>query len=240
MHRLPDVSFVVPLKDDPLIDRLLSCLSKQTMNDFELLIVDASENHDCSEIVEKWDFDHKIIKAKGGRGTARNIGAKIARGEALAFVDADVIVPPNFADVVARGFSENEELVAMGFPVYPTKSNKISDPIYRILRFLDERSYWFGRPRIPTTCAAYRRSIFEKRFFTDLIGEDVLFSADILKFGKAAFAKGVKVYEEPRRWVNEIQFLSGLLHYYPSYIITLVILSGLHSFLMPKQEYDHY
>lgn len=235
MQRL---SFVVPLKDDPLVDRLLGSLSRQTARDFEVVIIDSSDGNSCNKALERWasHLDTQVVSAKGGRGTARNIGAKLAKGEVLAFVDADVYLPHTFAERMLKLFGNDPRLVAVGFPIYPTKVNKVSQLVYRVLRFLDERSYHYGKPRIPTTCAVYRRSVFDSRFFTDLIGEDVLFSADILRFGTAAYAKQIRVFEEPRRWEKGSRILSSLWHYFPSYVISFLIVTGLHNFLMPKQE----
>jgi glycosyltransferase involved in cell wall biosynthesis len=232
------ISFIVPHKDDPLIDRLLGFLDGQTFKDFEVIIVDASDTDAISQVVSKWSRSLKIrvVRAKGGRGTARNVGAKIARAEVLVFADADVVLPHVFAGDLMRLFNADPGLVAVGFPIYPTKLNKISYMVYRTLRFLDGFSYLYGKPRIPTTCAAYRRSIFEFRSFTDLIGEDVLFSADIMKYGRAVFAKHIKVYEEPRRWEQNTRILDSLGHYFPSYVINFLVILGLHNRLLPKQE----
>lgn len=232
------VSFVIPHKDDPLIDRLFGFLNKQTFKDFEIVIVDASEGDMLLRTVEKWDksLRIKVMRADCGRGTARNLGARFAKEDILVFVDADVVLPPNFVEELTSLFGANPGLVATGFPIYPTKLNKISYLVYRTLRFLDEFSFHYGKPRIPTTCAAYHRSIFESRFFTDFIGEDVLFSADIMKYGKALFAKHIRVYEEPRRWEDNTRILDSLRHYFPSYVINFLIILGLHNRLLPKQQ----
>jgi cellulose synthase/poly-beta-1,6-N-acetylglucosamine synthase-like glycosyltransferase len=236
---LQRVSFIVPHKNDPLIERLFCFLNKQTFKGFEVIIVDASEGGDAlHRIVKKWDrlLKIRVIHADCGRGTARNLGAKFAKEDVLVFVDADVVLPPDFVEELAGVFDANPGLVATGFPIYPTKLNKISYLVYRTLRFLDEFSFHYGKPRIPTTCAAYRRSIFKSRFFTDLIGEDVLFSADIMKYGKALFAKHIKVYEEPRRWEDNTRILDSLRHYFPSYVINFLIILGLHNRLLPRQN----
>ena len=232
------ISFIIPHKDDPLLDRLLNSLNKQTCKDFEVIIVDSSDDNSCLKSVSEWNKSLKIeiIFAECGRGTARNIGAKLAKTDILVFVDADVVLPTNFAEDLIKMFTKNSGLVAVGFPIYPTKINKISRTFYRFLRFLDGFSYRYGRPRIPTTCAAYRSSVFQSRFFLDLIGEDVLFSADIMKYGKALFAKHIKVFEEPRRWNEGSQILKSLWHYIPAFTANFLIIFGLHKLMIPTQE----
>jgi len=235
---LQKISFIIPHKDDPLLGRLLSSLNKQTRKDFEVIIVDASDDNPGLKTTSKWikSLNPKVIFAKCGRGTARNIGAKLSKTDILVFVDADVVLPENFAEDLMEVFTKNSGLVAVGFPIYPTKINKISRIFYSFLRFLDGFSYRYGKPRIPTTCAAYRRSIFQTRFFLDLIGEDVLFSADIMKYGEALFAEHIRVFEEPRRWDEGSKILKNFWHYIPAYIANLMIILGLHNLMMPTQE----
>lgn len=232
------MSFIIPSKDDPLLDRLLNSLNKQTCKDFEVIVVDSSDDISCLKTIKKWSssLSPEVISAECGRGTARNIGAKLAKTDVLVFVDADVVLPKNFAEGLIKLFTKSSGLVAVGFPIYPTKINKITRIFYRFLRFLDGFSYRYGKPRIPTTCAAYRRSVFQYRFFLDIIGEDVLFSAGIMKYGEALFARHMKVFEEPRRWDEGSKILKNLWHYVPAFIANFLIIFGLHNIVMPTQE----
>ncbi|TET62611.1 glycosyltransferase family 2 protein [Candidatus Bathyarchaeota archaeon] len=232
------MSFIIPHKEDPLIDRLLSSLGKQTCRNFEVIIVDSSDDNSSLKTIRRWSksLNPKVLSVNCGRGTARNIGAKLAETDILVFVDADVVLPRNFAEGLADMFAENSGLVAVGFPIYPTEPNKVSRVFYRFLRFLDRSSYRYGKPRIPTTCAAYRSSVFQSRFFLDIIGEDVLFSADIMKYGEALFAKHIKVLEEPRRWDDCSKIIKNLWHYTPAFIVNFLIIFGLHNVIMPTQE----
>ncbi len=232
------MSFIIPHKDDPLLSRLLGSLHKQSRREFEVIIVDSSEFVEGSAMFDRWNnsLRLKVVRAKCGRGTARNIGVKFAKSDVLVFVDADVVLPHDFAANLADLFDSNPGVAAVGFPIYPAKVNKVSRSFYRFLRFLDEASYHYGKPRIPTTCAAYRRSIFESRFFLDLVGEDVLFSADVNRFGKALFAKHIRVFEEPRRWDGSSNILKNLCHYVPAFVANFLIFFGLHRLIMPRQE----
>jgi len=214
------LSFIIPSKDDPFLERLLHSLHRQTRKDFEVIIMDSSANSPCLNGLE---LDIKIIHLDCGVGSKRNLGAKLAKSDLLVFVDADMVLPPTFVDEVVKLFEKNENLVAAGFPIYPTKTNKIINIVYRVLRFLNKFSYRYKKPRIPTGCAVYRKWIFNHKKFLDLVGEDVLFSSDILKYGEAIYFEKVKVYEEPRRWDRGIKLLTGMLHYLPSYLLVFLI-----------------
>jgi len=223
-----------------VIARLLMCLSKQTCHNFETIIVDSSDRKSSLKDLRRMaqSLNLKIIYNKCGRGTARNIGVRHSKAEVLVFVDADVILPSNFAEEVVRLFAENSEMVAVGFPIYPTKLNTITELIYGCLNAMNRFSYRYGRPRIQTTCAAYRCRIFQYRFFLDLVGEDILFSADATKYGKDCYAEHIKILEEPRRWEKGEDIMKSLWHYFPSYIIYLLSVAGFHNLLMPKFNYD--
>jgi len=152
---LKKLSFVIPLKDDPLVDRLLNSLNKQTCRHFEVIIVDSSSHNYCLRDVSKWgkSLNLKVVSARCGRGTARNIGVRFTKTDILVFVDADVVLPENFVEEVVKLFVENPDLVAVGFPIYPTKLNRTTYLTYKVLNVLNQFSYRYGKPRIPTTCA---------------------------------------------------------------------------------------
>ena len=97
---MPLVSLVIPVHNAALtLPRCLNSLLAQTEKDWEAVCVnDASE--DCSrEILQKFaarDARFKILnQADCGPGTARNLGISHAKGEYLAFVDADDWLSPD-------------------------------------------------------------------------------------------------------------------------------------------------
>ncbi len=90
----PFFSVVIPVHNKgPHIRRCLSSVLDQTCKDYEILIIDdASTDHSLSEIKE---FTHRRIRlfrrytpGPGGYA-ARNLGIKNARGQWIAFLDAD-------------------------------------------------------------------------------------------------------------------------------------------------------
>lgn len=232
------LTFIIPHKEDAIVSRLLDSLKQQTSKNFEVIVIDATADRSHVEALKKSvrSLDSKILHIECKAGTARNIGAKIAKGDVLVFVDSDVVIANDFVEKLAQLFMEDTNLVAVGFPIHPTKINRVTTTVYRGLRIMNRFSYRYGRPRIPTTCAAYRRRIFQSEFFSDLIGEDILFSAAIMRLGDAKYAEHIVVFEEPRRWDEGTKILKNLWHYVPSYIIYFLTIVNLHRLLVPKQE----
>lgn len=85
-------SVVVPLYNkEKYIKRTLDSILNQTFSDFEIIIVNDGSTDKSCEVIEsiKDDRIHLIHKENGGVSSARNRGIKEAKGEFIAFLDAD-------------------------------------------------------------------------------------------------------------------------------------------------------
>ena len=86
------VSVIIPVYNgEATIKRCLESICAQTLPDIEIIVVnDGSTDNTLSEIEAIGDSRINTITVKnGGQGLARNVGIDLARGEYLAFVDAD-------------------------------------------------------------------------------------------------------------------------------------------------------
>lgn len=88
-----DISVVIPsFNTQDTIATTLDYLSKQkTSLSFEIIVVDCSDHDQVQKIVAQFPkarYEHKAQRFNPGEG--RNIGAQLAKGELLVFIDADV------------------------------------------------------------------------------------------------------------------------------------------------------
>ena len=101
----PRISVVVPFYNNgDVLGESLQSIAGQTFTDLEVIMVDDGSTDNGTEVARKWaESDPRFIlvhSERGGPGGARNRGVERARGEFLAFVDADDMLPPHAYEVM--------------------------------------------------------------------------------------------------------------------------------------------
>lgn len=97
-------SIIVPVFNRPdEVDEPLDSLTRQTMRDFEVVIVEDGSQQPCEDVCQKYVGRlplHYYAKANSGPGQSRNYGVERARGEYVIILDSDVIVPEDYLKAV--------------------------------------------------------------------------------------------------------------------------------------------
>jgi glycosyltransferase involved in cell wall biosynthesis len=109
------VSIIIPLYNKaPYVRRALDSIAAQTFADFEAIVVDDGSTDDGAAIVAGYsDVRFRMIRqANAGPGAARNSGLAQARGEFIAFLDADDEWLPNYLHEGVRLLEESGSEVA--------------------------------------------------------------------------------------------------------------------------------
>lgn len=91
------------------LDRLFASLASQTLNDFEVVLVDQNEDERLLPLMTHYSQDFAILHVRSARGLslARNVGASYARGLFLAFPDDDCWYRPETLENAAKLFAQN-------------------------------------------------------------------------------------------------------------------------------------
>lgn len=95
------ISVIIPTyNEESVISDCLDSLSKQSMRDFEVIVVDDGSTDSTMDRIRNLQITNnklQIFKQEHkGAGSARNKGAKHALGDILVFVDADMTFDKNF------------------------------------------------------------------------------------------------------------------------------------------------
>lgn len=112
-------SVIVPVYNRPTeVDELLGSLCKQTLKDFEVIVVEdgSTEKSDtvCDQYKDRLDLKY-YYKENTGPGPSRNYGAERSNGEYLIILDSDVIVPDNYLENIQKEL-DREPCDAFGGP----------------------------------------------------------------------------------------------------------------------------
>ena len=111
---MPEISIIIPTWNSAnMIHQCLGCLVQQTIQDFEIIIIDnASLDGSVKNLKEKWSnltFQIEKLDENKGYAIANNIGARLARGKWLALLNADAFPEPDWLEKLLHAAEENPE-----------------------------------------------------------------------------------------------------------------------------------
>lgn len=227
------ISVIIPTKnEEKYIKRCLISLNRQREYIGEIIVADGGSTDKTVEIARRYADIVLVDPRLNSPGKGRNAGANMAKGDILAFVDADTLVNDEWGKAITEAFNQKGVLMASG-PVYPYDSSillKIAyifsyDFLVRVTRFL-RITHFLGLN------VAYRKDFFIKLggFPNTKLSEDILLSMKANKYGKSVFSRKMSVLSSARRlrkqgigWVllylifNELKviFKGKPLEYYP-------------------------
>ncbi|GAB4083717.1 hypothetical protein GCM10028784_03470 [Myceligenerans cantabricum] len=191
----PALSVVVPAYNvGTWVRECLSSIVDDQDCDLEVIVVDDGSSDDTWEVVSEFATRHAFVRAVRSPGVggaqARNYGAELARGEYLAFADADDLVPRGaYPRMLDEAHAANADLVAGSFLKFFT--TRTWCPTWRWPAFHAPRSgvALAEQPSLINNRACWNR-IFRREFW---FGEGIYFptvprSNDIVPMTKALVA----------------------------------------------------
>jgi glycosyltransferase involved in cell wall biosynthesis len=104
------VSVIIPVRDDPRVRDVVASLLEELPSDAEILVADDGPAGNLPPLPGA-----RIVPVHSGSpGNARNKAARLAKGDVLLFLDADVIVPPGWIERARSIFADPRVLAAQG------------------------------------------------------------------------------------------------------------------------------
>ncbi|PEL95302.1 glycosyl transferase family 2 [Bacillus cereus] len=138
------ISIVIPLYNKELyIERAIQSVLSQTIQDFEIIIIDDGSIDNSVEKAKKF-YDPRvqlIPQIHAGASAARNKGIQVAKADVIAFLDADDEWQPTFLETILRLVDNYPSAVAYAtsYKIILTNGKQLTPKIKGI-----PRSPWKG------------------------------------------------------------------------------------------------
>ena len=206
------LSIIIPtLNEEKYLPLLLNSVKQQKIReDYEIIVADAGSRDKTLKIARS--FGCRI--APGGLpAKGRNEGAKVAKGDLLLFLDADLKLPHDFLEKSLKEFKDKKLGVA-SYCLEPKTKKRIVKTGFNLLYnrpiTLSEKLLAYG-----TMGILVKREIFEKigGFDEDVkLAEDMYFIRQASKIGKFGIIRSTKIYITLRRFESD-GYLKTLFKY---------------------------
>jgi glycosyltransferase involved in cell wall biosynthesis len=201
---MPFVSVIVPVYNavDMVGDCIESLLNQDYPKDrYEIIIVDNDSTDGTAEVIRRYPVQYLLEAATHTSYAARNTGVQKARGELLAFCDADETAGPAWIRSLVAALGEGYG--GSAGPMLPAPHEKT---LFMAYAASDANPYHFDAPTdiqvAVTGNVMFRRSVFDQLggFGLQASGADLTFSRRVIsELGlKVRFTPDAFVYHKPR------------------------------------------
>ncbi len=114
---LPYVSVVIPAYNEEIyLPLCLKSINKQNYpGEYEVIVVDNASTDNTAKVAINWGAK-VVYESKRSPACARQKGAETAKGEIIAFIDADTQAPPYWLSTIVRRFLKEPRLVVVSGP----------------------------------------------------------------------------------------------------------------------------
>jgi len=106
--KITAISVIVPAhNEEDYLGATLDALNRQDYPAFEIVVVANGCSDRTAEVAQKKCHRFVTLSQKG-LGISRNLGARMATGELLVFLDADTILKPDALRIIVENFTERD------------------------------------------------------------------------------------------------------------------------------------
>lgn len=170
----PQVSIIIPVFNGArFISDAIDSIFRQTFQDFEVIMIDDGSTDETREIVSRYRGLIYHYQENQGRPAARNTGLRHARGEYVAFLDADDIWNPDRLERGVNLLNAEPEIGLLHGEVTAIDAHGAQDESYtKWLRnfYVRERQKGSGYLRLLDRCAIFSSSVLFRRKCIDEVG----------------------------------------------------------------------
>ena len=215
------VSTIIPTlnEEDYLEKCLISLTNQEGCENFEIIVVDGGSSDATVKIAKRY-ADKIVISQEKGPSTQRNLGAKMATGSLLAFIDADTVASKFWLKGIVETLQDQSVACVTG-PLFPLEKIKrqylyhFTNTLQKILVKINYPLFW-GASCAFRTNAFWKIEGFDEKLFTS---EDHDISLRIRKIGKVVFNDKILAFTSHRKFLeNERKafffYIKDILEYF--------------------------
>lgn len=206
--------------EEKYLPSALACLSRQTIHEYELVVVDNNSTDKTVAIAK--EYGAKVVhERQQGYVYALNAGLQVARGDVIAVIDADTQALPDWLETIAGLFSDPHVVAATGAIKTSKAFSLKSAGVDRSYSLFLRCNFAIGKPHLTGFNFAVRRETLIKAGGLDMsftMSPDVDLGLRMKKYGKVVFSPKMTVFASTRRFHNNA--LGAFLDYSKSYWYT--------------------
>ena len=203
------ISLVIPAYNEELyIKKCLLSIQKNKIDAIcEVIVVDNGSVDTTSKIAEQFPFVTIISEPKKGASNARQKGLMHAKGDLIAFIDADTVITKGWMQKAVNEFAVHKNLVALSGPVSYDLNvwySSLIDAYFDILVL--PLSKITGSLVLCGNLVVRKNAIIDIGGFDTKIafyGDDTNIARRLQKVGKVVFKRNFFIYTSGRRLKKE-------------------------------------
>ncbi len=168
----PKVTIIVPAyNEEKTIEICIQSLLNLTYpkNKYEILIIDNNSTDSTANIIKKYNVRY-FKEKKLGVASARNLGIKKAKGEIVAFIDADCAADKDWLFHLVRGFSQNKKIAGVGGDIRALNPKNLIEKYAEVCLFHPKKHMIDNKlqpPFLATANCAYKIELVKKASLFD-------------------------------------------------------------------------
>ncbi|MEW6618095.1 MAG: glycosyltransferase [bacterium] len=249
------ISIIIPVKNgEKTIKKCLDSLKNLNYTNYEIIVIDDNSSDKTQEILSSYEGIQTMKTSGVGPASSRNLGIKQAKGDYLAFTDADCIVHPEWLKELLKGFDEDSVVGVGGDQQSPDDESEFGKIVQGFLKtvgfvtdYIKAQKTMIETKHNPSCNVMYKKEIFDKLggFLEGLWpGEDVEFDYRIKKLKKyklkynpqaivyhyrpdnlREFCQMMKNYGWAQGFLVKKYGVFRLIHYEPLFLLILALSS---------------
>ncbi len=199
------ISVIIPCRNGSrTVAAAVTSALRQSVAPFEVIVVDDASDDLTASVAGEAGATVVRNEVRRNAGGARNAGLDAARGDLIAFLDADAAAAPDWLERASAFLERHPEFAAVGGSIVNGRPDR-----YGALDYYMNHSEWIAGPAgerntFPTMAVVYRRSaVAGLRFIESNSGEDTAFALEVrARGGRLWFDPGIRIthYHERLDW----------------------------------------